>query len=246
MAQLPVPQMQSTGKKTSLVDRVSRAWGAITGTDGAWMGPGEPMEPIAPEGTGGRAFDYDFGFNQQTRKRAGTSVTFDQLRALADSYDLLRVVLETRKDQLAKCNWKIMPRGEMDPGDAARKAEEFWRMPDKRNGWDEWLRMLLEEMYVIDAVAIIPQRNLGDEVYAFELVDGATINRLIDAGGRTPMTGPAYQQILKGVVAAEFAVDEIIYRSRNPRVSRLYGFSVVEQIITTVNIALRRQINQLS
>ena len=94
MAQLPVPQMQSTGKKTSLVDRVSRAWGAITGTDGAWMGPGEPMEPVAPEGTGGRAFDYDFGFNQQTRKRAGTSVTFDQLRALADGYDLLRVVLE--------------------------------------------------------------------------------------------------------------------------------------------------------
>jgi phage portal protein BeeE len=32
---------------------------------------------------------------------------------------------------------------------------------------------------------------------------------------------------------------------RNPRTWRLYGYSPVEQIITTVNIALRRQVNQL-
>jgi len=248
MAQLPVPQMQSTGKKTSLVDRVSRAWGAITGADGAWFGPGQPMEPVAPDGTGGRAFDYDSGFNQQTRKRAGTSVTFEQLRALADGYDLLRVVLETRKDQLSKTSWKIVPKDEAQrPAAAAIKATEFWRSPDKRNGWDEWLRMLVEEMYVIDAVAIVPQRTVGGEIYAFELVDGATINRLIDANGRTPAAPePAYQQVLKGVVADNFTTEELIYRSRNPRVSRLYGYSVVEQIVTTVNIALRRQINQLT
>ena len=245
MADLPVPQFQSSGKKTSLADRVSRAWGAITGADG-WFGPGEPMQPLAPEGTGGRAFDYDFAFNQQTRRRAGTAVTFEQLRALADGYDLLRVVLETRKDQLAKLDWRIVPKDDqVEPGPAADEATAFWRMPDKRNGWDEWLRMLIEEMYVIDAVAIIPQKTVGGDVYAFEMVDGSTINRMIDAGGRTPMEGPAYQQILKGVPAADFAVDELIYRMRNPRVSRLYGFSVVEQIITTVNIALRRQFNQL-
>ena len=243
----PVPQFQTGAKRTSLAGRIASAWGVITGADGAWMGPGQPLAPIAPEGTEGRAFDYDFGFNQQTRRRAGTAVTFEQLRALADGYDLLRVVLETRKDQLAKCDWQIIPKDEKaTPGPAAEEATAFWRMPDKRNGWDEWLRMLLEEMYVIDALAIVPQLTLGGQVHAFELIDGSTINRLIDAGGRTPVEGPAYQQILKGVVAGDFTTGELIYRARNPRVSRLYGYSVVEQIITTVNIALRRQVNQLS
>jgi hypothetical protein len=36
-------------------------------------------------------------------------------------------------------------------------------------------------------------------------------------------------------------VRDLIYRPRNIRVNRAYGFSPVEQIITTVNIALRRQ-----
>lgn len=240
-----VPQMQTSAKRTSLTGRIAAAFGIMRGDD-VWFGPGQPMEPVAPEGTGGRQFDYDFAFNQQTRRRAGTAVTFEQLRALADGYDLLRVVLETRKDQIAKGDWQIVPKNEAQkPGDAAKKATDFWLSPDRRNGWDEWLRMLLEEMYVIDAVAIIPQKTVGGDVHAFELVDGSTINRLIDANGRTPISGPAYQQILKGVVAGEFAADELIYRMRNPRVSRLYGFSPVEQIITTVNIALRRQVNQL-
>jgi hypothetical protein len=244
---LPVPQMQSEGKRTSLAGRVATAWGVITGADQAWFGPGEPLTPVAPPETAGRTFDYDFAFNNNTRKRAGTAITFDQLRALADGYDLLRVVLETRKDQLAKCDWQILPKDDKTPpGPTAQKATEFWRSPDKRNGWDEWLRMLLEEMYVIDALAIVPQKTVGGEVHAFELIDGSTINRLIDANGRTPIEGPAYQQILKGVVAGNFTVDELIYRCRNPRVSRLYGYSVVEQIIITVNIALRRQANQLS
>ena len=35
---------------------------------------------------------------------------------------------------------------------------------------------------------------------------------------------------------------DLVYRPRNPRVNRAYGFSPVEQIIATVNIALRRQL----
>jgi hypothetical protein len=40
-------------------------------------------------------------------------------------------------------------------------------------------------------------------------------------------------------------VDELIYRMGNPRTHRGYGYSKVEQIVTTVNIALRRQLTQL-
>ena len=40
--------------------------------------------------------------------------------------------------------------------------------------------------------------------------------------------------------AADFTADELIYRPHNVRSHRLYGFSPVEQIALTINIALRR------
>ena len=55
----------------------------------------------------------------------------------------------------------------------------------------------------------------------------------------------AYQQILKGLPAVDYSRDELIYKPRNPRTNRVYGYSPVEQIIMTVNIALRRQLHQL-
>ncbi len=41
--------------------------------------------------------------------------------------------------------------------------------------------------------------------------------------------------------AADFSSDELIYLPRNVRAHKLYGFSPVEQIALTVNIALRRE-----
>jgi hypothetical protein len=67
-----------------------------------WFGPSQPMAPQAPEEVKGRAFDYQPGWNLHMRPRQDEQVTFETLRALADSYDLLRLVIETRKDQIAK------------------------------------------------------------------------------------------------------------------------------------------------
>jgi len=47
------------------------------------------------------------------------------------------------------------------------------------------------------------------------------------------------------VPAVDYAADELIYAPRNPRVHKAYGFSPVEQVQMSVNIALRRQIYQL-
>ena len=41
--------------------------------------------------------------------------------------------------------------------------------------------------------------------------------------------------------AADFGADELLYVPRNVRSHRLYGFSPVEQIALTINIALRRE-----
>ena len=115
--------------------------------------------------------------------------------------------------------------------------------------------MLLEDLFVIDAPTLWRQRARGGELVALHPLDGATIKRVIDDWGRTPqpffdngaLVHPvAYQQILKGYPAVDYAARDIIYAPRNPRANRVYGFSPVEQIVMTANIALKRQMFTLS
>ena len=217
-----------------------------------WFGPLQPLEPMAPVFTAPRRFDYRSGINLQPVPRGEEGISFAQLRALADSYDVLRLVIETRKDQVERLRWNIRPKvaaarktpGAGDPRVAALEA--FFRKPDGQNRWGTWLRMLLEDLFVIDAPTLYKARTVGGDLLALEPVDGATIKVLIDADGRSPSApDPAYQQVLHGVPKADFSRDELLYLPRNPRTARLYGFSPVEQIVTTVNIALRRQLAQL-
>jgi hypothetical protein len=61
----------------------------------------------------------------------------------------------------------------------------------------------------------------------------------------TIIHGPAYQQVLKGLPAVNYSARDIVYRPRNVRAHRVYGFSPVQQVLMTVNIGLRRQLWQL-
>ena len=116
--------------------------------------------------------------------------------------------------------------------------------PDRRHSFADWLRMLLEDMLVIDAATIYPRyQRAAARSIALDIIDGATIKPLIGEDGRAPEPpDPAYQQILHGVPAADFSADELLYLPRNVRAHRLYGMSPVEQIALTVNIALRRDV----
>lgn len=212
-----------------------------------WFGPQRPIEPSAPPSVAGRQFDYPTGYNINIRPRASEPISFEQLRALADNLDILRLVIETRKDLICKMRWEIKPRDKKKEKDVrCDQTEAFLALPDQEHTWAEWLRMLLEDLFVIDAPAVYPRLTKGGQLYALEPVDGATVVRKLDQGGRTPMPPDvAYQQYLKGVPAADFTRDELIYKPRNLRTNRVYGFSPVEQIIMSVNIALRRQLSQL-
>ena len=212
-----------------------------------WMSPGKPIEVVAPPEVAGRQFDYNVGYNIQIKPRAYEPVSFDQLRALADNLDILRLVIETRKDLVCALKFEIVPKDAgAEPDERCKAVQEFLALPDGEHTWDAWLRMLLEDLFVIDAPTIYPRKTKGGGIYALEPIDGATINRKIGFDGRTPFPpNAAYQQILKGVPAGDFTRDELIYMPRNLRTNKAYGFSPVEQIIMTVNIALRRQLSQL-
>jgi hypothetical protein len=235
------------------------------GSGADWFGPLDPLRPIAPPDVAGRRFDFPVGYNLVIRPRAYEPIGFHELRGFADAYDLLRLVIETRKDQMERQCWRIRPRdpkfkrksasinAEMSARIAA--AEKFLHKPDGVTRWKTWLRALLEDMFVIDAATLYCQRTRAGQLCALQQLDGATIKRIIDDWGRTPqpyagldgetVNPPAYQQVLKGLPAVNYAARDIIYRPRNVRAHRVYGYSPVQQILMTVNIALRRQLWQL-
>lgn len=212
-----------------------------------WFTPNQPLPPFAQDQAKGRAFDYQTGYNLQQQPKIYEGVNFTQLRGLADGLDLLRLVIETRKDLMCKMAWDIKPRDpEAQGDDRCEEVRNFFLFPDKEHTWDEWLRMVLEDLFVLDAPTLYPRMTYGGGLYSLEPIDGATIKRVIDGTGRTPEPPEvAYQQILKGVPAVDYSRDELIYKPRNLRTNKVYGYSPVEQIIMTVNIALRRQMSQL-
>jgi hypothetical protein len=227
------------------------------------------------------------GYNLSTAPRHQEAVDFQTLRALADSYDPLRLIIERRKDQMSRLGWVIRPKhdGGRRPKVSALSASlrgriedltMFFRRPSDDMTFRSWLRALLEDLFVIDAPSLYCERNFG--LTGLAVIDGATIKRVIDSRGRTPRamlwTGqplkwnglivtpenyaalgfvvdggliypPAFVQILKGASAVCYTRRDLIYAPFNRRPNHLYGFSPVEQVMTTVNIAMRRASHQL-
>ncbi len=221
-------------------------------TSQQWFGPGTPITPVAQRQSEGRAFDFATGYNLQVTPKPYEGVTFGMLRSIADGYDLLRLVIETRKDQIEKLTWDIKKRGMKiakkgeTPDPRLAKITDFLAYPDLEHPFGTWIRMLCEDLFVLDAPTVYVRRTKGKSLFALETVDGATIKRVLDPTGRTPMEGVAYQQVIKGVIASEYTRQELLWMPRNPRTHQAFGYGPVEQIVNTVNIALRRQLHQLS
>ena len=213
----------------------------------------------------GRRFDFPPGYNLVTRPRGYEPIGFAELRGFADAYDLLSLVIETRKDQMERQRWRIRPRdSKLKRKNATVHAamstrlsalESFFQKPDGATRWKTWLRSLLEDMFVIDAATLYCRRTRSGQLCALQQLDGSTIKRVIDDWGRTPQPytdadgvvvfPPAYQQVLKGVPAADYTRDELLYLKHNPRSHKVYGYSHVEQVLVTVNILIRRALHQL-
>ena len=217
---------------------------------GQWFGPGVPFAPIAPPDVAGRTWDFPAGYNFQNTPRPYEAVSAQDLRAVADACDVMRTVIETRKDQLAKLEWSIVPELVLDGSPATdpnnpaiAEITEFFLKPDQEHDWDQWLRMEVEDLLVLDAPTLYCQRTYDDTLLSLRPLDGAGIKRIIDEWGCTPEPPiPAYQHILHGVPAVDYTTNDVIWMPRNPRTNRGFGYGPVEQILITVDIALRKQL----
>ena len=245
------------GKRTSLASYTWGGWGSqnditqfreVFQPDQGIFSPGYPLVP--PERERVRVWDFPVGYNTIYTPRSYEPIGFDELRALADGHDITRLAIETRKDQIEKLEWTIKSRNEQYPAaDAAARIvrlTEFWRQPDGEQPFATWLREALEDVLVLDAPAFEIRRNRGGDIIGLDVVDGSMIKVLIDDTGRRPRSpAPAYEQVIHGRPWRLLRDDELIYLPRNRRPHKAYGCSPVEQIVVTVNIALRRQIMQL-
>ena len=74
-----------------------------------WLGPGQPVPPQAPEDAADiRVWDYPVSYNVNWQPRKYKPYSFAQLRWLADNFDLLREVIERRKDEISTVGWDIV------------------------------------------------------------------------------------------------------------------------------------------
>jgi hypothetical protein len=152
---------------------------------------------------------------------------------------------------------RAMIKAREELNDEINRVRSFWENPDKANGltFTDWLNIALEEILVIDALAIWPQKTVGGDLYGLQILDGATIKPMLDDRGMRPMTPQAaYQQILYGFPRAEFSAnsddpkadgeftaDDLAYLVRNRRTTSVYGYSPVERALPPADIYLRRQ-----
>jgi hypothetical protein len=246
------------------------------------FGPGTPITPgaINPVREDGRPDPrrYEYQVAQNINVTETRLVPFKTLRASADQIDILRRCIEVIKNKVTGLDWdivlgtdaseKIAATSGGDHVRAMAKAREkytdeinrmrtFWENPDRSNGltFSDWLMTALEEILVIDAWAVWPQRSVGGDLYGLQILDGSTIKPLLDDRGMRPMPpNAAFQQILYGFPRAEFTAndddpsadgeftaDDLQYMVRNRRTTSVYGFSPTERALPLADIYLRRQ-----
>lgn len=186
---------------------------------------------------------------------------------------LIRRCIELRKARITSLDWRITVRPEVVQAHAAangvRRAQAkqelanrmqpdidrltaFWEKPDRIARWTfaEWLSVLLEEHFALDAVSIYPHPQLSGDLHSLELLDGATIKPLLDYRGATPQPpSPAFEQILYGFPRGEFmhsdegedfTSDELVYRPKIRRVDTPYGFSPTEMALLDADLYMKR------
>ena len=242
-----------------------------------------PLFPnaINPLGANGRPDPrrYEFLVAQNINLFENRLVPFKTLRVAADQIDILRRCIEVRKAKITGLDWDIVlsssaterivaesggnhlramndARTKFAPEIARLRA--FWETPDPANGltFVDWLSMAIEELDVLDALAIWPQMKANGDIRGLQILDGSTIKPLLDDRGMRPdpSVGPAFQQILFGFPRSEFhapvddesadgefSSDELAYLIRNRRANSIWGYSPVERALPMADIYLRRQ-----
>ena len=184
-------------------------------------------------------------FPQSPKRKPGGLVTTDTLRAIADSYDVLRSCINHLKREVWTVPIAFAPKdAEMDPARAKKlvaQAEEwfgeFGGLGGGQKRRSQFENEAIEDLQVIGASAIWLERTVGGGVLSAQTIDAATIRPVVDAYGWA--ADFPYEQWVYGAKVAQFAPDEIIYDGLWSKSNTPYFMSPVEWLIAVVTSALK-------
>jgi hypothetical protein len=188
-------------------------------TPGDWASPQQPIRVSQQLAVGVRSWDFTPGINLQFTPRGDVPISFGQLYRVSNSFDMCRLMIETRKDQVVNRPWVIRVKAKEGEKKADRLKREvanpdvawltqLFLKPDGVHTFDIWIRMWMEQLLVFDAPCLYPVKNILGEVMptmngvpgGFRVISGATITPLVDEQGFRPMPpNPAFQQIILGI-----------------------------------------------
>jgi SPP1 gp7 family putative phage head morphogenesis protein len=207
-----------------------------TFTEGAF-GPNPPILPVPvdvpPEGferPEARRYEYQISWNLPVGQPGTEGIKladFGTLKTLADLYSVARTCIQIRKAEIRGLDWDIVPthdaikaystdkKAMREFNERRAKALKFFKRPDPDYfSFGAWLDVILEEVFVFDALSLLLRPTwgkrmgrglLGSDLEAVEVISGPTIRPLVGMHGEVPRPpAPAYQQYLYGVPRSDY------------------------------------------
>lgn len=185
-----------------------------------------------------------------SRKKPGSLVPFDSLRKFSIQHEVSRIVINYRKRQIASLEWDIVTAETDDvknyDADIAKAKEFFKNIGGRGNKYRKFINKMIEDLLVIDAVALYKQPTVGGKLYQIVPVDATTIRlRMADDGSTPEPPEVAYKQVIRGSVVETFTADEMIYDMLNPRSDSPYGLAPLESLMIVVSSSLKAALANL-
>jgi hypothetical protein len=152
-------------------------------------GAGNPLPPVV-DGQTPRRWDFSPGDQSidhaaphgAVRLHASPSIRERRARPHGDR-DAERSAREARLDGQAARQARRAPKSVIR---AVSRSRNFSAKPDGATLFPSFMRALDEDLLAIDAASIELRRRRNGKLFGLELVDGATINRLVGDDGRPP------------------------------------------------------------
>lgn len=189
------------------------------------------------------------GWNQYTgknKKKNEVNVDYSVLRTFSVNYPVARACIDYIINRITELDWDVTT---LDSEDVEANeqlieaAKQFIQRPygiGRRQKIKDLTKEALEDLLVLDAVALYLEKTRGGDLLSVIPIDASTIKLRVDQLGRTPQPPEvAYQQVIDGKVVAEMTTQEMLYTVRKRRTNSPYGLSPLESLILQVEAALR-------
>jgi hypothetical protein len=205
-----------------------------------------PALPAAPTGPKEFKFDYPLPYwtPHSPKRKPNRALGVDDLRRIADNYDILRACINHLKREVSAVPAQIKPRVKSSKvsDTAIEEAAALFMITGPIGGRNRGRRLfereLIEDAIVVGNCCVFLDKTLAGKPKSVETIDAGTIRPVIDAWGFPEDDSKAYQQWIQGLCVCEISADQMIYDGLHPRTNTPYFISAIEWLIWTVNTAL--------